>query len=296
LWNGDVLRFFFLLETCILNTPFVHIIIVTWNGKDVTLECLESLHRIHYPSYRIVVVDNASTDGSAAALRKQYPEAIVLEQEQNLRFAGGNNAGMRYALDHGADMLCLLNNDTTVHPEFLTHLVHRMQSAADIGLVAPKIYYHDQPDVIWFAGGVISMWTGTMRHIGIRERDSGRYNTARDIDYATGCCMLVRREVVERVGMLDDTYFMYTEDADWCMRIRRAGYRIVYEPDACVWHKLSVSAGGHLSFYKMKNKFLSNLRFFFRYATLPQKLVFPWLNIPANALAAIRYAWEVRKK
>jgi GT2 family glycosyltransferase len=272
-----------------VSLPTVHIIIVNWNGKALTLECLSSLARATYPNMRVVVVDNASTDGSAAAIRERFPDAIVLEQHTNLRFAGGTNAGIHYALAHGAEMLCLLNNDTTVHPEFLTHLVARIQSAADIGLVAPKIYYHDEPDRIWFAGGEISMWTGTMRHIGIRERDRGQYDEVRDIDYATGCCMLVRRNVVEQVGLLDERYFMYTEDADWCMRIRKAGYRIVYEPKAHLWHKLSVSTGGHLSFYKMKNKFLSNLRFFFRYASLPHKLVFPWMNILVNGWAALRY-------
>lgn len=276
-----------------METPLVYIIVVNWNGRDVTLECLASLQGVTYPNLRVVVVDNASTDGSTAAVRARYPDTIVLEQPTNLRFAGGNNAGMRHALEHGAELLCLLNNDTTVHPEFLTHLVGRLQSAPDIGMVAPKIYYENEPDLIWFAGGTMSMWTGTMRHIGIRERDRGQFDEPREIDYATGCCMLVRREVVERVGMLDESFFMYTEDADWCMRIRRAGYRIVYEPEARVWHKLSVSAGGHLSFYKMKNKFLSNLRFFFRYASLPQKLVFPWLNIAVNGWAALKYlAWR----
>ncbi len=267
----------------------MYIVIVNWNGKDVTLECLDSLAHVTYRNVKIVVVDNASSDGSVQAIREGHPEAVVLEQQINLRFAGGTNAGMHYALEHGAEMLCLLNNDTTVHPEFLTHLVSRMQSAPDIGVVAPKIYYESDPELIWFAGGKISMWSGTMRHIGIRERDRGQYDDARDIDYATGCCMLARREVIGRVGMLDESFFMYTEDADWCMRMRRAGYRIVYEPGARVWHKLSVSAGGHLSFYKMKNKFLSNLRFFFRYASLPQKLVFPWLNITVNGWAAVKY-------
>ncbi len=272
------------------------IVLVNWNGRDVTLACLDSLAKLTYPQFKVVVVDNASTDGSVQAIRDRHPTVVVLEQRRNLRFAGGSNAGIRYALEHGAEMICLLNNDTTVDREFLTSLVARLQSDATIGAVAPKIYYFDEPQRIWFAGGEISMWTGTMRHVGIRELDRGQYETSREIDYATGCCILTRKEVIERVGMLDESYHMYTEDADWSMRIRRAGYRIMYEPRAKVWHKLSIASGGHLSFFKMKNKFISNLRFFFRYATLPQKLVFPWLNVLVNALAAIRYAWEVRKQ
>ena len=138
------------------------------------------------------------------------------------------------------------------------------------------------------------MWTGTMRHIGIREPDRGQYDTPRDIEYASGCCILVSRSTMEQVGMLDTSYAMYTEDADWSLRARRTGFRIVYEPAAMIWHKLSVSAGGHLSFFKMKNKFLSNLRFFFRYASLPQKLVFPWMSVVVNGWAAIRYLLDVR--
>lgn len=267
----------------------MYILLVNWNGKEVTLECLDSLAQLSYPRFTVVVVDNASTDGSVQAIRERHPNVVVLEQQTNLRFAGGNNAGIRYALERGTDMICLLNNDTTVDSEFLAPLVTRLQSDQTIGAVAPKIYYYDQPNRIWFAGGEISMWTGTMRHIGIREEDRGQYNTSREIDYATGCCILTRREVIEKAGMLDDSFFMYAEDADWCMRVRRAGYRIMYEPQARVWHKLSVTSGGHVSFYKMKHKFISNLRFFFRYATLPQKLVFPWMNVVVNARAALRY-------
>lgn len=272
-----------------MSEPPVFVILVTWNGNAVTLDCLASLSKISHRNYRIVVVDNASSDGSVEAIREKYRDVIVLEQKTNLRFAGGNNVGMRYALEHGAELVCLLNNDTTVDEQFLTHLVRRIESDKSIGMVAPKIYYHDHPNRIWFAGGEISMWTGTMKHTGIRELDTGRYDTSKEIDYATGCCMLTRREVVERVGMLDESFFIYTEDADWSMRVRRAGYSVVYEPQAKIWHKVSVASGGHLSLFKMKNKFISNMRFFFRYATLPQKLVFPWMNIVVNAWAAWKY-------
>lgn len=274
--------------------PLVYIILVNWNGKRDTLECLDSLAGVSYPHVRVLVVDNASSDGSAQEIRERHPGVTVLEQHTNLRFAGGNNAGMKYALAHGAELLCLLNNDTTVAKDFLTHLVSRLRSNGSTGMVAPKIFYHDDPRRIWFAGGEISMWTGTMRHTGIRELDDGRFDTSREIDYATGCCILTSKEVVGKAGMLDEAFFMYGEDADWSMRVRRAGYAIVYEPKARVWHKLSVASGGHLSFFKMKNKFLSNMRFFFRYASLPQKLVFPWLNVGVNVWSWIRYLRSVR--
>jgi GT2 family glycosyltransferase len=269
--------------------PLVFIILVNWNGRQVTLECLASLTEIAYKKCKVIVVDNASDDGSVDAIQARFPSTIILAQKENLRFGGGNNIGIRYALEQGAELICLLNNDTTVDKDFLTHLVHCIQSDKKCGMVAPKVYYHDEPNRIWFAGSEISMWTGTMRHVGIREVDHGQRDASREIDYATGCCLLARKEVIEKVGMLDETFFMYTEDADWSMRARRVGYSIMFEPKSRVWHKLSVASGGHLSFFKMKNKFISNFRFFFRYASLPQKLVFPWMSVLVNGWAAIKY-------
>lgn len=274
--------------------PLVYIVLVNWNGKDHTLACLQSLGAISYANYRIVVVDNGSSDGSVPTVRSAFPAVAVLEMQRNLRFAGGTNRGIQYALDHGAEQILILNNDTTVDPGFLRALVTCLQSDARIGMVGPKIYYQDDPERIWFAGGCVSFWTGTMHHIGIRKIDRGQFDEARDIAYASGCCILARRSIVETVGLLDESFFMYTEDADWCMRVRRAGYRIVYEPGAKIWHKLSVSAGGHLSWYKMKNKFLSNFRFFGRYAKWYQWFVFPWLNLLVNGYAGLRFIADTR--
>jgi GT2 family glycosyltransferase len=269
--------------------PLVFIVIVNWNGRDITRDCLQSLSRISYENVRTIVVDNGSVDGSVESIREQFPNATLLEMNANLRFAGGTNAGIRHGLEHGAELFLLLNNDTTVDPGFLSAMVDRMTSSVTIGMVAPKIYYHSEPNRIWFAGGALSMWTGTMRHIGIREIDRGHHDTAQEIEYATGCCILARREVVQKIGLLDESYSMYTEDADWSMRARRAGYTIMYEPKARVWHKLSVSAGGHLSMFKMRNKFWSNLRFFARYASWYHWLVFPWANIIVNGYTAATY-------
>lgn len=276
------------------SEPHVVIILVNWNGKEVTLDCLGSLRAIAYPNYSTLVVDNASTDGSVEAFRSAFPEVEVLALNENRRFAGGMNAGIRHALAGKAEMLLLMNNDTVADRGFLGPMVDRLRSDTTAGMVVPKIYYQDPPDRIWFAGGVISFWTGTMRHIGIREVDTGQHNTPGPTEYATGCCILASRELVERIGTLDESYYMYSEDADWSMRARRAGYQIIYEPQAKIWHKLSVSTGGHLSWYKMKNKFLGNFRFFARHAAWYQWLVFPWLSVIANGVSAIRYFITVR--
>jgi GT2 family glycosyltransferase len=273
-----------------MNThPRVAVIVVNWNGRDITLACLESLSALTYSPAELIVVDNGSVDGSVEAIRARFPSVTLLALPENLRFAGGNNAGMREALAHGADLVLLLNNDTVVDADFLTHMVARMEADRTCGMVAPKIYYFDRPERIWFAGGIISMWTGTMRHVGIREVDRCQFDIARETGYGSGCCVLVRADVIRTIGMLDESYHIYSEDADWSMRVRRAGYKIMFEPRARVWHKVSVSAGGHLSWYKLRNKFLSNFRFFWRYGTWYQRLVFPWLSVIVNILATARY-------
>lgn len=262
--------------------PLVYIIVLTWNGKKDTLECLSSLEKISYPNARILVVDNASEDGTAEEIRRIFPNTEVIVNATNLRFAGGNNAGIRRGLEAGAEYVVLLNNDTTVDPQFVTQMVAAASEDPVIGMVGPKILYYGEPQRIWFAGGKIEWWKGWMSHIGIREVDHGQHNSVREVDFLTGCCMLVKREVIERVGMLDESYFIYGEDADWCVRGSRAGYKLQYVPSAVVWHKLSVSTGGHLSWFKNWNKLKSQLRLMCRYAK-----PYHWLTIPVGMVARI---------
>jgi hypothetical protein len=269
-------------------------VIVNWNGKADTLECLASLRKANTTNLKTVVVDNCSEDDSVEAIRKNFPEAVVLPQERNLRFAGGNNAGIRFALEQGADRILLLNNDTTVAPDFLSHLGRSLAAMPRGGIAAPKILYYSSPSLIWYAGGMMSFWTGTMWHRGIRRTDGDLFNMPGDTAYASGCCFLASRSVFETIGLLDESYFMYTEDADWCLRARRAGFPVMFEPRARIWHKVSVSAGGHLSQFKLQNKFISNFRFFARYASWYHWLIFPWLNILVNAMAALRYLFRRR--
>ena len=257
------------------ESPAVAIVILTWNGKADTLECLASLRDVSYPSLQLIVVDNGSADGTAPAVRQSFPTATVIENSLNLRFAGGNNVGIRDALNHGAEYILLLNNDTTVERDFLQQMVEAALANKGVGMVGPKIkYYHDRQR-LWYAGGRIEWWKGWISHIGVREIDHGQYDSRLATDYVTGCCMLVSRELLLKVGMLDESYFIYGEDADWCIRAARAGFRLLYEPHAVIYHKLSVSAGGHFSWFKNWNKLKSNIRLMARYATF-----YHWLTIP----------------
>ena len=262
--------------SAVQNGASIAIIVLNWNGRDLTLDCLRSLAAVTTPHVRIILVDNASTDGSADAVREHYGSRVTLiENAQNLGFAAGNNVGIRRALDDGADFILLLNNDTVVAPDFVEHLHKPMLSSPDIGITAPKIYYAEPKNQIWFAGGELSMWRGIARHTGIRETDRGQYDREHDIDYATGCAFLVRRAVLEKIGDLDPGYRAYFEDADFCVRARRAGFRIRYIPAAHVWHRISASTGGQLSRRKAGRKLASSRRFFGRYAR-----PYHWVTIP----------------
>jgi GT2 family glycosyltransferase len=256
--------------------PAVTVVILTWNGRALTLDCLRSLEGIVTPNVRLLVVDNASTDGTVEAIQTRYIDRVdIVINTSNLGYAGGNNVGIRRALENGARFVLLLNNDTTVDAVFIDELLRPMQESDMIGITAPKIYYAEPPNRIWYAGGEVSLWRGTARHIGIRELDHGQYDRARDVIYASGCALLARREVFERAGFLDETYRAYFEDVDLCVRASRAGFRVRYVPTAKLWHRISASTGGQLSAAKIRRKFAGSLRFLRSYAR-----PYHWITIP----------------
>jgi len=218
--------------------PFVSIVILNWNGLEDTRECLQSLRRIGYSNRRIVVVDNGSAAREAAALRDEFGDVSdVIENETNLGFAAGANLGIRHALKSGAEYVLLLNNDTTFEPTFLTALVEAAESRGDGAAFCPKTYFYAQPDMIYSTGGTVSIWTATARQIGRGQRDSGQFDRVATRDYADGVCMLIPRRALETIGLLDEDYFAYWEETDWCTRARAGGFRCYYIPDARIWHK-----------------------------------------------------------
>jgi len=256
--------------------PLVFVLIVNWNGKDDTLACLASLKNISYPSYKIIVIDNASSDGSAAAIRRAFPHVETIENHENRRFAAANNQGIQRALAAGAAFVLLLNNDTEVAPDFLDELVHAARQRPDIGMTGPKIYYHHDPQRLWSAGGEIVLWKGRTAHLGLRQMDGPRWMAAGEVGYLTGCALLCTRACIARVGGLDESYYIYGEDADWCMRARQAGFRCWFVPTARVWHKISASSGGGLTPFKAYHKVRSSFLFFRRHARWWHWLTIPW--------------------
>ncbi len=212
-----------------------------------------------YPSFDVFVVDNGSTDNSLSVIRASHPECIYLENGENLGFAEGNNRGMQEAIARKADLLLLLNNDTLVDPQFLSEIVSAAKKNPDTAVFGPKIYFHDAPEVIWFAGASVDRKTGKCYHIGCAEVEG--HDDELPTDYVCGCALAVRTDVAEQVGLLSPDYFLIWEEIDWCWRIRKAGHFCLYVPQAKIWHKVSSSfvegnRGPMWQYYYHRNRLL----------------------------------------
>ena len=301
------------IATAIENTPKVTILLLNYNGWGDAIECLESVYKITYPNWELILVDNGSVDGSVSKIKEwaageilveskffeydvegkpiKYIEELfydeeearvkaskkekewdallphqklsILRIEKNRGVTGGENIGIEYILrERKTDYILILNNDIAVDKELLSELVKVAESDPEIGVVGPKIYYYDyngRKDIINFAGGKINFWKGVGYHIGANEIDKGQHDEIREVDYVEGSCFLIKKEVIEKVGMLDHEYFAYWEEADWCIRIKKGGYKGCYVPRAKIWHKVSSTTkktSGFFEYYNTRNSFL----------------------------------------
>lgn len=216
------------------SSQLVYVIVLNWNGWKDTIECLSSLRHSDYPNYEIVVVDNNSEDDSVVRIREAHPQVPIIQAEDNLGFAGGNNLGIRYALSKGAEFVWLLNNDTKVMKNTLSSMVELAMRNPDVGVVGSAIYEMDPPNKLQaWGGGRVDMFLGRAR----------KCRKGSNPDYITGASMLIRRQLLEEVGLLDERFFMYWEDTDFCFRARKRGWKIAVEPSSVVFHKESASIG-----------------------------------------------------
>ncbi|WP_229239768.1 glycosyltransferase family 2 protein [Echinicola soli] len=220
------------------ETPSVAIIILNWNGYAHTSACLKSLQAAKMEDVEVILVDNASEDGAVAKLKSEFPQHTYLQNEQNLGFTGGNNVGIKHALEREIPYIMLLNNDTEVVPGFLGHLLHELKSHARLAAVQPLMYYLHDKHKVWNAGGKFNPWTGGSTSITQKKNHSLPYPT----DWITGCCILVRSEVIREVGLLNDHYFAYFEDVDWSLRMRERGHGLAVAPAAVIYHEAGASS------------------------------------------------------
>ena len=223
----------------------IGIVIVNYNGAAY-----------QNTDFEIIVVDSGSKDNSIELLEKDFPKVHVLKQNENVGVAKGNNIGIEYSLSLQTEYTLLMNNDIEVNEMLLDNL---LSVAEDDAVVVPKIYYYEPNDLLWFAGGDFIFNKGLTIHFGKKELDNGQYDDLKIINYAPTCCMLIKNSIFSKVGKMDENYFMYYDDTDFCLRLMENDIKIIYQPKAIMWHKVSSSTGGEDSplsvYYNTRNRF-----------------------------------------
>ena len=266
--------------------PLVSIIALNWNTHSVTCDFLKSIREnCTYPNIEVIIVDNASDDDPTSLFQSSFPGLQVIRNERNLGFSGGNNIGIRKAK---GDFLFIVNNDTEFTPGLLEGLLDIFRQYPDAGVVSPKFHYYFQKGTIEYAGYEnVNPFTGRNGMIGCREKDEGQYDEVKITHYAHGGGMMVSRKVIEEVGPLYEPFFLYYEEFDWCTKIKKAGYKIYYQPKSLIYHKESMTTGKSSplkTFYITRNRIL----FMRRNAPLPGLMVFlAWFvcfTIPKNTV------------
>ena len=281
--------------------------ILNYNGKEDTIACLKSLDnlRIGENLVQVLVIDNASREEvhEADLTLKHIPVALI-KNKDNLGFAGGHNVGLRYAIEKNMDYVMILNNDTVVHENLLIELLKTAKENEKAGVIAPKIYfasgseYHkerykkeDLGKVIWFAGGIIDWKNMIGHHRGVDDVDKGQFDKVEEIEYGSGCCLLLKREVLEKVGFFDDRYFLYYEDGDLQERIKKHGYTIIFSPKAKLWHKNAASSGGSGS--PLQDYYITRNRLLFGFLYAPNRTKLALMRESLRILAKGR-VWQRR--
>lgn len=242
----------------IIKYPKVGILVLNWNGKQDTLECLTSLKGIDYSNFEIIVVDNASTDGSQESFKSAFPEVTLVENLQNLGFTGGFNVGIQKAIERNSHYVLCLNNDTVVDRNFLKELVIVGEQSHDIGGLCPKEYDYFHPEKIVYAGGKIGLLRSKNYRYG--ETDNGQCEKVSTTEMLCGSAMMLKTEALLNIGFLDPDYFFDWEDKDIAIRLMKKGYSLTYVPTAKFWHKRRGSTKGSVAplnvYFHFKNYLL----------------------------------------
>lgn len=260
----------------------IAIVVLHYRNLTDTLECLDSLQTQDYPSFSILVVDNASQDENLESALAKYPQVELIRSTHNLGFAGGNNIGITHALTQGAEAILLLNNDAVAAPNLLTTFVVAAKNHPDTAVFGAKIYYYDEPTIIWHAGGDVERRTVRCYHHGCPDSDlEKKWDEVREITYACGCALFVTKEAIEKVGLMAPEFFLLWEEIDWCFRMRKEGYRCLYIPEAKVWHKISRSfEGGNRGPLWQYYYFRNRLLFLKRHFSFKERLHFYLARLP----------------
>lgn len=253
------------------SEPLIGIVIVNYNGAKFQNDCLKSLFDCGYANFKIIIVDNASSDNSMELLKEFNDDRIVvIFNSENLGVAAGNNIGIQKSRELGCDYTMLLNNDTVMTKGFINLLLSDNENIA-----VPKIYYYGSDKVLWYGGGTFVKWKGTSVHLNYKIKDEG-IKFEKYYDYAPTCCALIKNSVFDTVGMMDEKYFLYFDDTDWMYRAKQCGYKLRFYEDAVIYHKVSMSTGGEHSpislYYSNRNRFYFIDKF--KFGFIPKMFVY----------------------
>ena len=239
------------------NHPLVSLITINYNAIEATLDLLDSLTRISYPNIEIIVVDNASKVNPKKILLEKHPKITLILSDENLGFAGGNNLGIKAAT---GEYLLFVNNDAVLTEDCIENLLIAFEERPDAGMVSPKFHFYNRPGIIEYAGYTdMNSFTGRNKTIGSGTKDVGQYEELKETCFSHGGGMMVPRKVIESVGPIPQEYFLYYEEFDWCVKIKRAGFKVYYQPKALIRHKVSVSIGNDSTlktYYLTRNRIL----------------------------------------
>jgi GT2 family glycosyltransferase len=243
----------------VAQNPRVVTVVLNTNKRDDTLECLASLQRQDAADQNhVVVLDNRSADGSAEAIAREFPAVEVITIARDRGYAGNNNVGVRAALARGAEWVLVLNEDTVLDPECLSRMLRSADREPKVGIVGPMVFHHDEPKVVQSAGGrLTSRWKAV--HIGANALPDTTLGHDRDVDWVSGCAIMLKRDVLEQIGLLDERFYYYWEETEWCVRARRAGWRVLHVPTARLWHKgvrRDYRPSPNVTYYNTRNRFL----------------------------------------
>lgn len=285
------------------------IVLVNFNTTKDTIECLESLKAARIPkdmTIKVVVIDNGSSDSEVNLLEKKLNKDIIFIRSTNTGFAGGNNLGIKTALNHNPTHILLLNNDTEVPKDFFAAIKSSAINQSGVGLLSPKIYFakgyefhkdryqkNDQGKVIWSAGGNVDWANVYGQNANVDEVDNGQFTKVEEISFATGACLLIKKEVVDKIGLIDERYFMYLEDLEYSIRAKKAGFKIVFDPSVYLWHKVAQSSGVGSS---LNDYFITRNRLLFGLSYANSRAKFALLREAMKFLLVGRQAQKVGVK
>ncbi len=257
-----------LMNSMVMNTPLVYGIILNWNGSEETIACLHSMQAQTYLNLHLLVIDNGSVDDSVQKIKSAFPDISLIENDTNLGFAGGVNVGLRHALAAGAEYVLILNNDLVIDPNCVMEMTNCLQE--DIAFVTAVIYYTNDPNRIWSIGGHIHPLTLEKTSDARGILDTGQLTDVLSRDFVPGGATMMSRIALEKIGLFDERFFLYYEDADISLRALRAGLKSIVATKAKMWHSVSASAGGTDSPRERYWMARSSIIYFYKHARLKQ--------------------------